>query len=427
MKVVLINPPSPFLINQKSFIPLGLLALAGYIRQETEHEVQVLDLSNEEGRLAAALKEFEGDVLGVSATTPQYPHACAILSALRQVAPKATAVIGGVHASCVPDRCVADGWDYVVVGEGERAIVRLLDTLRQGTAIARIIPAQVVEDPDTLPFPAYEAVDLAQYGYDIDGHKALTAITSRGCPFECSFCSKDVWPRKVRFHSPEYVERMVRHIRQDLQYQYLQLLDDTLVLKKDRLLEICRLLDPLDVRFRCYGHVRGCTSEVLHALKRAGCVEIGIGIESGSQRILDAVGKPATIEENLAMVERCREAGIASNVFIMIGLPGESRETVAETHAWMERARPDKFGYNIFMPYLGTPIYNHPERYDIQLFPVEEEHAWVKGRQGEYHAYVATSALTREEIIELFTAEFQFFTELTRWRPGYNERLVRAD
>lgn len=423
MKVVLLNPPSPFLIDQKSFVPLGLLALAGYLRERTGHEVQVIDLANQEDRLEQALDAVRGDVFGVSATTPQYPHARSILSLLCRQRPKALAVIGGVHPTCVPQRCLTDGWDHVVVGEGERAFAGLLDAAARGEKMPGVVGAEYVADLDTLPFPDYGAIKFDEYGYKIDGHLAQTLITSRGCPFNCAFCSKDVWPRKIRFHSPGYVERIARHIREDLGYRYLQFLDDSLVLKRDRILEICRRLEPLDVRFRCYGHVRSCTREVLEALKRAGCIELGLGIESGSQKILDTVGKKTTVEENTGLIAMCREIGIVSNVFLMIGLPGESRETVKETRAWMERARPDKFGYNIFMPYLGTPIYNHPERYDITIFPVEESHSWVKGRQGEYHAFVATSHLSREEILTLFEENFNVFTELTRWRPGLNERL----
>lgn len=423
MNVMLLNPPSPFLIDQKSFVPLGLLALAGYVRDQAGHGVRVADLANQEDRLEEALDGLDGDVFGVSATTPQYPYARSILGILRKKRPGARVVLGGVHPTCAAKQCLADGWDHVFVGEGERAFAHLLDAAAQGREMPAIVSPEFIEDLDTLPFPGYDAIPLSEYGYRIDGHLAQTLITSRGCPFNCAFCSKDVWPDKIRFHSPEYVERLVRHIRHDLGYQYLQFLDDSLVLNRERVLEICRRIAPYDVRFRCYGHVRSCTREVLEALKRAGCIELGVGIESGSQKILDTVGKKTSVEDNTRLIALCREIGIASNAFLMIGLPGETRETVAETRAWVERARPDKFGYNIFMPYLGTPIYNHPERYDITIYPVEEMHSWVKGRQGEYHAFVATSELSREEILSLFEENFKAFTELTRWRPGFNERI----
>ena len=161
---------------------------------------------------------------------------------------------------------------------------------------------------------------------------------------------------------------------------------------------------------------------MLIAMKRAGCVEIGVGVESGSQKILDIVDKKETVEQNAAFVVLCKQVGITANVFIMIGLPGEDYETVEETRRWMERVRPHKFGFNIFMPYAGTPVYKNPDRYDIQIFDVPEEKSWVKGRQGEYESFVATNALTRNEIERLFGELFTYFSELTSWKPGVGKK-----
>jgi radical SAM superfamily enzyme YgiQ (UPF0313 family) len=157
---------------------------------------------------------------------------------------------------------------------------------------------------------------------------------------------------------------------------------------------------------------------MLEDMKRAGCVEVGIGVESGSQKVLDAVCKGTTVEQNSRLVQWCREVGIVSNAFVMIGLPGETRETVEATRRWMEENRPDKFGYNIFSPYIGTPISAHPDRYDLKTYPMPDERSWVKGRQGEYESFVATSALSREEILRLFEENFRVFQDLLRWKPG---------
>ena len=153
-------------------------------------------------------------------------------------------------------------------------------------------------------------------------------------------------------------------------------------------------------------------------MRNAGCVEVGVGAESGSQKILDIADKKETVEDNTRFVELCKEIGLIANVFIMIGLPGENYETVEATRRWMEKVRPQKFGFNIFMPYAGTPIYNHPQHYDIRIYDVPDEKSWVKGRQGEYEAFVATSALSRTEILRLFTELFEYYTDLTQWRPG---------
>lgn len=421
MRVALIVPPSPFLIDQKAFSPLGMMALAAFLRAKDGHEVSIHDLAGRESELEAALEGVDAQVVGVTATSPQYPLAAHIASILQNRKPAPVLVTGGVHPTTAPETCLEDPWDHIVLGEGEQAMAALLSALERGEKPPRRLQHGHLEDLDTLPFPAYDLVNLDAYGYAIEGRRAQTLMTSRGCPCQCSFCSKGVWKKTgVRFHSPQYVESLAAHLATERGYRDLLFLDDSLTRNRDRILDICRRIEPLGLRFRCYADVRSCTLDVLRALRRVGCIEIGAGIESGSQRVLDLVDKGSTVEENTAFIERCRKVGIASNAFIMIGLPGESRETVAETREWMERARPDKFGYNIFMPYAGTPVHRKPERYGVRILPMPLEDTWVKGRQGEYNAFVETEALSRDEILELFTENFAYFRELTGWQPGHN-------
>jgi radical SAM superfamily enzyme YgiQ (UPF0313 family) len=106
----------------------------------------------------------------------------------------------------------------------------------------------------------------------------------------------------------------------------------------------------------------------------------------------------------------------------MIGLPGETHKTVEETKNWMEKAKPDKFGFNIFAPYVGTEIYNNPKDYDISIREMPDVESWIKGRQGEYHSFVSTKELGSAEILRLFTELFGYYTELTNWQPGVGEK-----
>jgi radical SAM superfamily enzyme YgiQ (UPF0313 family) len=412
MRIALLSPPSPFLIDQKAFPPLGILYLAGYARAEG-HEVVVVDLAGKEDDLENALSGLAADVFGISSTTPQYPQALRILGILRQRHPEALVVVGGAHPSSVPEQCISDGFDTAVVGEGEVALCKVAAGRLRG-----VVKEPYVKDVDSIPLPARDLIDIRSYGYAIEGGKATTLITSRGCPHQCAFCSKDVWQKGTRFHSSARIIAEIRECMDKYGFRHFLFLDDSLTLKKQRLLDLCREMAPLGIVWRAYARADKMTREMLLAMKQAGCVEVGIGVESGSQQILDAVCKGTTVEQNSRLVALCREVGIVSNVFIMIGLPGESYETVEATRRWMEENRPDKFGYNIFAPYVGTPIRVHPEMYDLELFPMPDEKSWVKGRQGEYHAFVATSKLSREEILRLFDENFKYFEKLAKWRPG---------
>ena len=421
MKVTLISPPSPFLIDQKAFPSLGTLYLAAVLDQKGVN-VDVADLTNKENELESALQHYNGASLyGITATTPQYPHALRILKILRHQNPTSRIAIGGAHPSSLPDKCLQDGFDFVVSGEGEEAMIRLTSSMENGGLQPGVIRIPAIQDLDTIPFPARRLIDTRSYAYDIDGGRGTTLITSRGCPYACAFCSKDAWQQGTRFHSVNYVIAELEHIITTYGFKHFLFLDDTMAIHKKRLLELCQHMKPLGIKWRCYAR-SNTTKEMLLAMKDAGCVEVGVGVESGSQKILNIVNKKETVEQNTTFIEMCKEIGIIANVFIMIGLPGETYETVEDTRRWMERVRPQKFGFNIFMPYAGTPIYNHPEKYDIRIYDVPDERSWVKGRQGEYESFVATKELSREEIVRLFRELFAYYTELTRWQPGVGKR-----
>ncbi|MBM4053779.1 MAG: radical SAM protein [Planctomycetes bacterium] len=421
MKVTLISPPSPFLINQKAFPPLGILYLAAILERHNI-EVEVVDLADKEKELIETLELYAGaDLYGISATTPQYPQALIIKKILCEQNKKNLIAVGGAHPSSVPNNCIKDGFDFVVLGEGENALLQIVNNLKFKKPQYGEIRAQAIQDLDSIPIPARHLIDINSYAYDIDGGRGTTIITSRGCPYACAFCSKDGWQTGTRFHGAKYVISELEHIITTYGIKHFLFLDDTLTLHKSRLLELCRLMVPLNIKWRCYA--RSSTSkEKLIAMKEAGCVEIGVGVESGSQKILDSVNKKETVDQNTKFVELCKEIGIIANVFIMIGLPGETYKTVEETRQWMEHVRPQKFGFNIFMPYAGTPIFNNPEKYDIRIYEVPDEKSWVKGRQGEYQSFVSTNELSREEIVRLFEESFNYYTELTNWQPGVGKK-----
>lgn len=417
-EIILINPPSPFLINQKCFPPLGILYLAAAL-EKNGIPVKAVDLADCENDLELALENhLDGFLYGITSSTPQYPYAIKIKDIIRKKNKNARIIIGGAHPSSLADKCLKDGFDNVVVGEGEDAILSIVKAIEEKKDLSFLIQLPYISDLDLIPHPARHLLPIKSYGYDIGEGSATTIITSRGCAFSCVFCSKDVWQRSMRFHSVDYVTEELKKIISEYGIRYFLFLDDAINLKRDRILALCAKIKPLGIKWRCYARAELNAKEVIDAMKEAGCVEIGVGIESGSQKILDIVGKGSTVKKNTSFVRDCQEAGIAVNAFIMIGLPGETHETVEETKRWMEELRPDKFGFNIFMPYAGTPVCRNPQNYDLVIYDIPEEHSWVKGRQGEYRCYVATSELSSREILRLFTELFEYYTHLINWKPG---------
>jgi anaerobic magnesium-protoporphyrin IX monomethyl ester cyclase len=397
---------------------LGILYLAAVL-EENNIPVKVVDLAGYEDNLESALDDYLGRPLyGITSSTPQYPYAKKIKDIIRNNSRDAKIVIGGAHPSSLPDKCLKDGFDSVVVGEGENAILDIAKMIARDKKPPSLVQLPYIEALDSIPYPARHLIAVRSYGYDIGEGSATTILTSRGCTFNCVFCSKDVWLRSARFNSIDYVVGELKSVISNYDIRHFLFLDDVINLKKERILELCSKTKPLGIKWRCYARADSNAKEVLLAMKEAGCVEIGVGIESGSQKILDAVGKGSTVEKNTSFVRDCKEVGITVNAFIMIGLPGETYETIEATKRWMQDLRPDKFGFNIFMPYAGTPVYRNPKNYDLKIYDIPEENSWVKGRQGEYRCYVATSELSSKEILRLFTELFEYYSQLINWRPG---------
>ncbi|UCB56649.1 MAG: B12-binding domain-containing radical SAM protein [Candidatus Omnitrophota bacterium] len=384
-EITLIFPPSPFLIDDMVMPPLGVLYLAAALK-EGGAKVKVIDLSHN-----AKLPQINTKLVGISATTPQYPYALDIKEKLKKDGH--IVAIGGAHSSGLPEVCLRDGFDYAVVGEGERAIFELFDLPDQ-----KIIKSDYIEDVNSIAFPDREALDIHAYKYSIDGLPASTMITSRGCPYSCAFCGNSVWGRKLRLRSPENIFREAEELKKK-GFEAIMFFDDIFTLKKDRVLEVCNKLRKLELILRVFTRADTIDEEMAAALYQAGCREVGIGSESGSQKILDTTMKGISVEQNTKAIDICRRHGIRVKLFMIIGLPGETKETIEETRAWLKQVRPDDFDLTIFVPLPTSKIYNNPDSYECH-FHLDYSKAWFKGIDGKYESLVSTNALSSEEIVK---------------------------
>lgn len=410
MRICLINPPSPFLINQKAIPPLGLLYIAGYLRAKGI-SVEILDL--------AGKSITEDDILwpnvdlyGVTATTPQYPLAKQIRDMLKQRLDSSAILIGGPHATSCSTLCQLDGFDGVVCGEGERAMFGYA----AGTFSWHVLRQFQIEDLDSIPMPAWDLLDIDSYGYGFGYGPAASVITSRGCSWgKCAFCSSLF--EKVRYHSPERVAQEVLHLR-SLKFSSFNFLDDAFTGNVRRLENILERLTSLDITWRCYSRA-GVSKRVLKKMKDAGCVEIGFGTESGSQEILDIINKGTKVETNTRFVRDCQEEGISVQAFLMVGLPGETWDTVRQTREWFMEAKPDKFGLNIFVPYPGSSVWENPRTYKVSLRSLPWEKMYVKGLSpDDITSSVATEGLDFSDIEAAYKELMQEFSAITEFVPG---------
>jgi len=264
----------------------------------------------------------------------------------------------------------------------------------------KIMKCDYMENINDIPFPDRDLIDIKSYRYFLDGRLTTTVISSRGCPFGCNFCANNAWGKTLRMRSPRNVFDEIEMLKHTYGYEAFMFFDDTMTVDRMRMNKLCSLMQSLKIIYRCFIRSDTVDSDLLKRMRASGCVEVGVGLESGSQRILKIVNKGETVKKNMEAIKLCHDAGIRVKGFFIIGLPGESRESINETISFLEEADLDDIDITIYTPYPGSFIYENRFGFDIK-FKDDYEHAWYKGKPGTYRSLVSTSALTAEEILNI--------------------------
>lgn len=425
-KTLLFSPLENFLINPKEFPPLGILYLSSYLKQYN-HEVHVIH-----GNIEDIKQEY--DFYGISSSTPQYPQAKLTMEYLKANKNNAKVILGGPHNASpkCSQEALEHGFDYVVVGPGEKSLIKILNNQEKPGIIYGEPLAQ--DQIDNL-LPDREAISLLEYSYHLNGGKATTIITARGCPYKCAFCSKN--EQKVIFRNPEKVLEEINLLKNRYGFDKFLFLDDSFTANKTRLIKILKNIENEKFQYRCYARSdNSYDEEILKFMLNSGCVELGAGIESGSQKILDLINKKTKVENNIDFIKKTQKIGINANPFVMIGLPGESYDTIIETRNFIQEAKPATFGYNIFTPFPDCPIvldYDKPFKSKkfygksfkdfITLHEMPYEKAVTKAKEIS-NCYVSTPDLSRQDIIDAYHQEFERFVQITGFDP--RKRNIRG-
>jgi anaerobic magnesium-protoporphyrin IX monomethyl ester cyclase len=446
--ICLIIPPSPFLLDERVFMSLGILRVAAVLEQ-AGLPVEVVDLSgveNFEEAIRDHVRQTGAQTFGLTATTPQMPAVKAIRDVVREERRDAKLILGGPHMTLVHAAAHREKkksalgratkalthlkslFDVLVAGDGEVAIFAALDD-----HAPQIIDA---DDPKTdlfltnagleaLPFPARNLVDVESYQYQIEGTPAMSLIAQLGCPFACGFCGgrESAMLRRIRTRSTASVVEEIVHLHQTYGMTGFMFYDDELNVNPQMvglMNELTRVQKELGVEFRLRGFIKAelFTDEQAEAMYRAGFRWILTGFESGSPQILVNINKKATREDNSRCVAIARKHGLKVKALMSLGHPGESEETARDTHKWLLEAKPDDFDVTIITTYPGTPYYDHAEphsdgvwaytcpRSGDKLYADEVDYTLVadyyKGDpDGGYQAFVFTDDLEREDLVRL--------------------------
>jgi len=385
-KIYFINPPSPYLINDASYPPSGLMYLAAAV-EPFGHEVKIVDLAGNP-RWKETVSNLDADLFGITCVTPNVK----VVREISLLLPKGKPiVIGGVHPTFLPqDTLEQIRCDAIVQGEGEIVIKKLIHDLEQGnlkrTYRGRLVPVAAI------PKPARHLVTLSKYS---PGGQSTTPIyTSRGCPYRCNFCSKITAQTYRTFP----LERVLDEMEEVMKFGYRSILfgDDDIGIQPDRLKNMLKAIMPLRVNFRLNQDARQIDEEMLIFAAKAGCSEISFGIESGSQKMLDLMNKHTTVEANRRAILETKKHGIKAKAYFVVNFPGEDERTIIETLKFVEETKPDKWLLSSFAPLPGSDTFRRPRHYGITWMSSAWEDYYLVGTDGQFKPCFETKELTLE-------------------------------
>ena len=398
-KILLFNPPLHTNVYTSTHVgvvapnypSLTLATLAGNLIQK--HTVRICDLDLEAQPLDALFKvidDLKPDVIASSATTPDYPAVRDIMLRVKAKYPKAMTIVGGVHVTALPDEASAeDCFDVIVLGEGDTAISELLSRpmsdvpgiiYRDPLSHKRIATEKrpLIGDLNALPYPAWKLFELQRYGHSrLSSRKNPVGLieTSRGCAFQCNFCSKLVFGSTHRVKEPN---RVVDEIEYALKcgFRELHLSDDSFTQEIERAKEVCReiMRRKLIFPWSLMNGIRAdmVDEEFFSLAKKAGCWQIGFGIETGDQTILDRICKKIKLSDTENAVKMAGKHGINTFGFFILGLAGDNEESIKKTIAFAKSLPLDIAKFDICIPYPGTPYFKELEKGGMR------SHNWEK-------------------------------------------------
>ena len=381
MKFCMIVPNSPYLYNQWTIEPLGAI----YVAQAAEPycDESVVRVWEEE-------PFYEADVYGISVVTPHYEQVREIIAELRYVRPNAIIVLGGAHCTFLPEETLADLQpDFVVAGEGEIAIKKILSG--EWWDVPGIYTPTSVPPAGAAPVPDLTMLSIPDHSmllHDYYPNPAWTdepggaIMASRGCPFGGSYCGKSIG-RAARWRNPRQVALEMH------QYTQWRFEDDDIFGNAEWFDEFCKHV-PADREWRCSARATSITPEVLEQAKKAGCMQVGIGVETANPALLKIHCPSKSVERNTAAIKMIMDHGMQSTAFLIAGLPGETEESIQDTIDWVQTVKPDKFTVSACTPYPGTPLWRHPEKYGITQLDFDGDYMNFRqlGREDEDVAFV---------------------------------------
>ncbi len=447
MRIVLVHPAGSNWVPGKKdvtqaanrMVPIGLLSIAAYLEQKGEN-VLVHDClgprapSFTVGNVDAVLG-FEPDLVGFSTTTSSFLDAYAMAEMIKAARPKVRIVFGGVHVSGMGAPLLEPFplIDYLALGEGEVTLLELAQghppaqikglVWRDGDEVRENSPRDKIPELDSLPFPAYEKLNGFPKGYRLPPfsyiHTPGTAMsTSRGCIYQCAYCDRSVFKKGFRSNSAEYTYDHMKHLNQRFGIRHVNIYDDLFTTNRRRILALCQTLaqKPLNIRFNCAVRIGHTDDELLEALKDAGCLMVSVGVESGDPNLLESLKAGITLDEVQETVSRIQAKGLRAKGLFMMGVIGETEETIQKTSDFIIDMGFDDMNMSKFTPFPGAPCWSTIRDHGI----FNEDWRLMNALN---FVFVPRGVASKERLDQLYNTHVKrFYTDPT-WRKMFKKRL----
>jgi len=370
MKVLLIYPN---IVESPKDISIGIAHLSAILKQNN-HQVELIDstFGITDNEIINKTKKFNPDLIAITTATNDFHYAKHISNLLKPL--NIPLIAGGYHPTLAPEESIKH-FDMICIGEGEHAILELANNpnsldikniwFKKGNEIIKNPTRPLIEDLDKLPFPDRSIYDYKKYlSWN---HNTATFLTSRGCPFQCTYCINHALQKLykgkgtyVRFRSVDNLLKEMKQVIEKYKPTSIEFYDDTFTLNKERIDEFCKKYPKeINLPFTINARVNAVTKDMLIKLKKAGLTRVSIGVESGDEYITNKILKRhMTNEQIIQTFKWAKQAGIKTYSFNMIGVPFETKSSIKKTIKLNQKIKPDYIGVSIFNAYKGTELYD---------------------------------------------------------------------
>jgi len=408
-------------------VPIGLYYI-GALLKENKYDVEVLNWHNVNKtpqKIEETLTEKKPDVIGFSIVHANRWGAIDIAKIAKQILPEVKIVFGGIGTTFLWKHLLKHfkDIDFAVLGEGEYSFLNLIRCIEKGKykGIDEIKGIAFQRDGKVVKTSVTEAIqDLDQLPIPSKYFEFQHLISSRGCPANCTFCgSPQFWGHKVRFHSPEYfVEQLEQLYRKGITFFYVS--DDTFTMRKDRVILICKMImeKHLEIAWAAISRVNYINEELLYWMKKAGCIQISYGVESGSERIRNLLNKNIKTDDIKRAFALTTKYGILARAYFIYGSPGESWETIQETIDLIHEIKPLSIIFYILDIFPGTVLYK-----DFQRRMKVSDDVWLK--KIEDIMYFESDPRLSQDMILAFGQKLR--SDYYRHLPGFADTVQLID